>query len=80
MKLPFGKNAEIDIRKLREYSLNPSHPEGKHKARLFAAALGITDADVEPLRSLLLAATTVADVELGRADDYGQRYTMDVVI
>ena len=80
MKLPFGENAEIDIRKLREYSLNPSHPEGKHKAHLFVAALGITSADAELLRVILLAATTVADVELGRGDGYGQRYTMDVVI
>lgn len=80
MKLPFSENAEIDIRKLREYSLNPSHPEGKHKARLFAAALDITDADADSLRVILLAAATVTDVEMGRIDDYGQRFTMDVVI
>lgn len=80
MKLPFAENAEIDIRKLREYCLNPVHPEGKHKARLFATALDLTVVDAESLRAILLAAAVEAEVMLGRADSYGQRYTMDVVV
>lgn len=40
MKLPNAENAVIDIAKLRDYSLNPNHPEGKHKARVFQAKLG----------------------------------------
>jgi hypothetical protein len=50
MRIPHAENATVDIRKLRDYCLNLEHPEGKHKARLFAAALGMTEADVEPLR------------------------------
>lgn len=30
----------VDIAKLRDYCLNPLHDEGKHKARVFASALG----------------------------------------
>lgn len=80
MKLPFAENAEIDVRKLREYCLNPFHPEGKHKARLFASALGMTETDAESLRAILLMACVHTDVKAGRADRYGHRYTMDAVV
>ena len=39
--LPSSHSAEINIRKLREYSLNPVHDDGKHKARVFNSALGV---------------------------------------
>jgi hypothetical protein len=29
-------NASIDLRKLSDYCLNPLHPIGKHKARVFS--------------------------------------------
>ena len=54
MRIPHAENATVDIRKLRDYCLNPEHPEGKHKARLFVAALGMTEADAELLRDALL--------------------------
>jgi hypothetical protein len=33
MHIPHAENATVDIRKLRDYCLNPEHPEGTHKAR-----------------------------------------------
>ncbi len=42
MKLPNSDRAVVDIAKLRDYCLNPAHPRGRHKARVFAAALGLT--------------------------------------
>lgn len=54
MHIPHAENAIVDIRKLRDYCLNPEHPEGKHKARLFVAALGMTEANAEPLHDALL--------------------------
>jgi hypothetical protein len=39
MTIPHADRAVVDIRKLRDYCLNPLHDEGKHKARVFAAAL-----------------------------------------
>lgn len=39
MKLPNAENAVVSIEKLRDYSLNPNHPEGKHKARAFLEKL-----------------------------------------
>jgi hypothetical protein len=47
VKLPGAEFATVDITKLREYCLNQSHPRGRHKARLFAAALNLTN----PMRS-----------------------------
>ncbi len=34
-RLPNSKNAYIDTRKLKDYCLNPHHPRGKHKAKVF---------------------------------------------
>jgi len=60
-----------------DYCLNPAHPEGQHKARLFVAALGMTEADAEPLRDALLQVVKAHDATLGRRDAYGQRYQID---
>ena len=54
MLIPNADSAVIDIRKLRDYCLNPSHDEGKHKARLFATILGVGIDDAEELRENLL--------------------------
>ena len=77
MTLPNAECAIIDIRKLRDYCLNPLHDEGQHKARLFAATLGMTANDAENLRDLLLEAVTTHAAHMGRRDTYGQRYTVD---
>ena len=47
MIFPNAERAVVDIRKLRDYCLDLTHDEGKHKARLFAAALGMTRDDVD---------------------------------
>ncbi|WP_367268233.1 DUF6883 domain-containing protein [uncultured Thiohalocapsa sp.] len=39
-RLPNADQAAVDLDKLRGYCLNPAHPRGRHKARVFAAALG----------------------------------------
>ena len=69
--------ATVDIAKLREYCLNQSHPRGRHKARVFAAALNLTQSDAEVLRDELLRAAREVDATEGVADQYGQRYTVD---
>jgi hypothetical protein len=77
MQLPHAVRAEVDIRKLIDYCLNPKHLEGKHKARLFAAALGITADDASGLRGVLLEIVMTHDAHLGLLDEYGQRYIVD---
>jgi hypothetical protein len=39
MMLPDGANAIVEISKLRDYRLDPHHPRGRHKARVFLSAL-----------------------------------------
>jgi hypothetical protein len=80
MPIPHAERAVVDIRKLRDYCLNPTHDEGQHKARLFATALGMTADDAEDLRTLLLQAVNITDGQLGRRDAYGQRYTVDFLM
>lgn len=76
MLVPNAEHAVVDIRKLRDYCLNPLHDDGKHKARLFAA-VGITATDAEALRDTLLRMVKTHEAQLGRRDAYGQRYTVD---
>ncbi|MGD1953517.1 MAG: DUF6883 domain-containing protein [Leptolyngbyaceae cyanobacterium] len=78
--LPYAENAVVDIRKLRNYCLNPNHDDGKHKARLFSSILGMTDADAEDLRQILLKIVKTQEARPGRQDDYGQRYTIDFAL
>jgi len=80
MNLPNAERAVVDIRKVRDYCLNPGHDEGKHKARLFTAALGMTRVAAEDLRNALLRAAKTDDARLGRRDEYGQRYILDFVL
>lgn len=78
MRLPNGENAIVDIRKLTEYCLNPDNPRGRHKARVFAAALGITVSNAEELREKLLEiARTTKSAISGESDAYGERYIVD---
>ncbi|NJP10276.1 MAG: hypothetical protein HC866_13030 [Leptolyngbyaceae cyanobacterium RU_5_1] len=75
--LPNAEFAVVDITKLRDYCLNPRHGKGKHKARLFAAILGLTADDAEELREALLMATLTWETIPVEQDEYGQRYTLD---
>lgn len=74
MLVPNAEHAVVDLRKLRDYCLSPTHDEGKHKARLFAAALGMTSNDAEDLRDVLLQVVKRHEAKLGLRDEYGQRY------
>ena len=76
MFVPNAEHAVVDIRKLRDYCLNPRHDDGKHKARLFAA-VGITANEAEALRDVLLQMVKTHEAQLGRRDAYGQRYIVD---
>ena len=76
-KLPNAERAVADIEKLRDYSLNPLHDEGKHKARVFLAALGFTQADAATLRALVLDAAHSRDAKPGKLLPHGQMYVLD---
>ncbi len=75
--LPGGDRAVVDPRKLVLYCLNPEHPRGKHKARVFRSRLGLTPADANVLRQALLSAAQSQPAVQGEKDEHGQRYTVD---
>lgn len=76
-KLPNSDRAEVPIEKLRDYALNPMHDEGKHKARVFLAAMGFTQADAERLRDLVLEAARTREATPGKLLPEGQMYVLD---
>lgn len=81
MKLPNGARAVVDIEKLRDYCLSVQHPEGRHKARVFLSALGLTSSDADKLREILLsAAVGNNEVSMISADKYGCRYSLDMAV
>lgn len=77
MKLPNAEQAIVVIAKLRDYSLNATHEEGKHKALVFASALGIGADDADWLRGKLLEAALLHECVPGRNTPFGQRYVLD---
>ncbi|MHC5728325.1 MAG: DUF6883 domain-containing protein [Nostoc sp.] len=78
--IPNAENAVVDIRKLRDYCLNPEHDKGKDKARLFSKILGITADNAEELRHILLEIVKTHEVKWGRRDEFGQRYILDFTL
>lgn len=78
--LPHADQAVVNRAKLRDYSLNPAHPAGMHKARVFVAALGVTVNEVDDLREAILSAALREPATLGRLDQYGQRYVVDFLM
>jgi hypothetical protein len=77
MKVPNAERAVVDIRKLTDYCLSHEHPRGKHKARVFLSALGMTTADAGEFRDALLQKVIFEDCTIGTVDEYGTRYIVD---
>src|SRR5712692_8297262 len=77
MILPNAENAIVDIEKLRDYSLNPNHPEGKHKARAFFEKLELGRNDAELLRRLILEAILKVEAVEQKPTTFGRRFIVD---
>ncbi len=77
MPIPNAEFAVVDLRKLTEYCLSTTHAVGKHKAKVFRSALGITSADAAILRQWLLEAVVIEGASLDRIDEFGERYELD---
>jgi hypothetical protein len=80
MKLPNAERAVVGIAKLLDYSLNPQHEAGKHKARVFKSALGITMDEAEWLRERILAAVQTDEAVARSASSFGVNFIVDILI
>lgn len=74
MRLPNGDKAVVDDHKLIDYCLSPSHPRGRHKARLFEASTGVTQANYGLLKQALLNAVAANDARPTKQNDFGEIY------
>jgi hypothetical protein len=77
-KIPNAKSAIFDIVKLRDYCLNPSHPRGRHKSRVFRDALGLTVADAIWLQQQILEGIQNYHAERQETDSFGSRWRVDL--
>lgn len=80
MRLPNGAQAVVELRKLTDYCLNVAHPRGRHKAQVFASALGLTAAHAATLRTALLEAARREEAHPGTLDEYGEWFVVDFMM
>jgi len=78
MILPNAERAIIDMAKLADYCLSPTHEVGKHKAAVFQAVLGLSQID-EPFLAIQIRQGVRQHPAIpGVADEFGQRYQVDI--
>jgi hypothetical protein len=70
-RLPHSDEAVLDIRKLEDYCLSPSHPRGRHEARVFREALDLQRSDAAWLQEALREAARSGDAAQVAADTCG---------
>ncbi|MBI3782122.1 MAG: hypothetical protein HY270_01850 [Deltaproteobacteria bacterium] len=75
MTLPNGERAELGT-KLHDYVLNPLHRDGRNKARVFEATLGITLAEADELAEAILDAAANRDCESKGDNGFGEVYVL----
>src|SRR5258708_38811509 len=73
-RLPHGDEAILDIRKVADYCMSPSHPRGRHKARVFREALDLERSDAAWLRDVLLDAARSGEAFQVAPDPWGRHW------
>lgn len=66
--------------KLRDYCLSTEHKRGRNKARVFAAALGLTADDAAQLQAALVNAAQNYEATPTEETTYGQLYVLDFLM
>ena len=80
LRLPRARTAVIPTDKLAAYALSPEHPRGRHKARVFASALGIGPSDWRYLHDQIIDRVIEAPVRATRITTFGVLYDVVVLI
>jgi hypothetical protein len=76
MKLPFAAKARVDRRKIVNYLLSPSHPDGASKAKFFTS-FGFKLSRWQILARALRRHGTDGEVSSFVESKYGTRYSVD---
>lgn len=81
LSLPRAAEAEVPEEKLRCYALDPEHPTGRHKARVFSSTPAIDRDDGEYLRDQILRRVSESLVASIRPKEpYGIEYEVRMMI
>jgi hypothetical protein len=78
--LPNYQKAVIPRSKLEEYALDPTHKDGRHKARLFKSILGFEKADWQKLEKIILDELPYYEAVFSREDEWGKFYSVSLRI
>jgi hypothetical protein len=80
MKLPNAHRVVVELEKLTDYCLNPDHPRGKHKARVFKSICGLTSENAELLRQQLLEAAEQGEAQQIQPSVHGERFVIECIV
>ncbi|HDG1677112.1 TPA: hypothetical protein PFE09_001952 [Kluyvera ascorbata] len=75
-----AEHAVVDYRKLSTYSLNPTHPSGGHKARVFQSALGYSPTNADVLGLRVQEGVLSAPAKMLDPINFGQKMAVDIPI
>ncbi|MBI3898836.1 MAG: LysM peptidoglycan-binding domain-containing protein [Gammaproteobacteria bacterium] len=75
-----ANRAVIYPRKLAEYALNPEHPVGGNKAKVFESTLGFTRNNADDLMDQLRQGVVNNTPIPGKVDRFGSRFTVDIPV
>src|SRR5918912_1204013 len=78
--LPNYQKAVIPRGKLEDYVLNPTHKDGRHKARLFKSILGFEKSHWQELAKAILNELPYQEAMLSREDQWGKYYLVSLPI
>jgi hypothetical protein len=78
--VPNADRAILDLRKIEDYCLSPAHPRGRHKARVFREALGLSRGDSRWLRDALLNGLRQNEADEAASDNLSRRWRVDVPV
>ncbi|HEX4702980.1 MAG TPA: hypothetical protein VH352_12680 [Pseudonocardiaceae bacterium] len=72
--------ATMDPNKFTGYALNPDHPVGGNKARVFASATGFTKDNAQELMDQIQKGVTENVPVAGKVDQWGERFTVEIPV
>ncbi len=75
-----AEHAVIDPKKLANYALNPVHPIGGNKAKVFESALGYNSSNMDDLIFKVKQGILTHPATPGLHDNFGQRMSVDMQI
>jgi len=78
-QLPGAANAIMDDRKITNYLLCRTHPQGAGKARFFTA-FGFSRSDWEELKRALLAHAVTNTVSIRAVSGHGEKYVVSCLL